>query len=76
MEGLYLHTTLCFLHFKPKHRLDGIGSLQGLLTINKDLAADMIDKDGTTIEHVLRMIAPSRAVGSSSDCWLAVISTK
>eukprot|EP00957_Ditylum_brightwellii_P151616 11546517-Ditylum_brightwellii.AAC.1 len=68
MEALYPHTTLCCLPFKPKHRLDGIGSRQGLLMINKNLATDMINKDGTTIEHVLRVIAPSRAVGSSRDC--------
>jgi hypothetical protein len=36
--------------------------------INEDLATGMINKDGTTIEYVLRMIAPSRAVGSSRDC--------
>eukprot|EP00957_Ditylum_brightwellii_P133052 10145485-Ditylum_brightwellii.AAC.1 len=68
MEGLYPHTTLCCLSFKPGHRLDGIGGQQGLLKINKDLATGTINKDGTTIEHVLRMIALSRAVGSSRDC--------
>eukprot|EP00957_Ditylum_brightwellii_P140808 10725792-Ditylum_brightwellii.AAC.1 len=68
MEGLYPHTTLCCLPFKPDHRLNRIGGQQGLLMINKDLATGMINKDCTTIEHVLRMIAPSRAVGSSRDC--------
>eukprot|EP00957_Ditylum_brightwellii_P004346 330046-Ditylum_brightwellii.AAC.1 len=61
MEGLYPHITLCCLPFKPDHRLDGIGSRQRLFMINKDLATGMTNKDGTTIEHVLRMIAPSRA---------------
>eukprot|EP00957_Ditylum_brightwellii_P165061 12566661-Ditylum_brightwellii.AAC.1 len=61
MEGLYPHTTPCCLPFKPEHRLDLIGSQQGLLMINKDVATGMINTDGTTIEHVLRMIAPSRA---------------
>eukprot|EP00957_Ditylum_brightwellii_P052112 3951971-Ditylum_brightwellii.AAC.1 len=68
MEALYPHTTLCCLPFQPEHRLDGIGSQQGLLRINKDCAIGMINKDGTTLEHVLRMISPSRAVGSSRDC--------
>eukprot|EP00957_Ditylum_brightwellii_P006772 513843-Ditylum_brightwellii.AAC.1 len=68
MEGLYPHTTLCCLPFKPEHRLNGIGSQQGLLMISKDLATGMINKDGTIIEHVLRIIAPSKAVGSSRDC--------
>eukprot|EP00957_Ditylum_brightwellii_P175599 13369987-Ditylum_brightwellii.AAC.1 len=68
MEALYPHTTFCCLSFKPEHRIDGIDSQQGMLMINKDLATGMINRNGTTIEHVLRMLAPSRAVGSSRDC--------
>eukprot|EP00957_Ditylum_brightwellii_P034859 2641465-Ditylum_brightwellii.AAC.1 len=73
MEGLYHHTTLCCLPFKPEYRLDGIGSRQGLFMINKDLATGMINKECTTIEHVLRMINPSRAVGSSRNCRLVIL---